>query len=169
VNSALRKFRDKFVGTDAPPATSRALFAELQAVTPDSLRPLLSDLFEHITLWNLHADSARAERAGSEYRVTLFVDASKWRADSIGNQTPMAMDDLVEIGLFAGPPGDRSPGEQLYLKQHRIRAGKQSIVITVPRLPTRAGIDPFRKFIERERDDNIAEIGSSADARGGGR
>lgn len=170
VNSALRRFREKFAGTDAPPATSRALYGELQAVTPDSLRPLLSDLFEHITLWNVSADSVRAEPAGAgAYRVTLFVDASKVRADSVGNQTPIEMDDLVEVGVFAGPPRDRSPGEQLYLKQHRIRAGKQTIVLAVPNLPTRAGIDPFRKFIERERDDNFAEVGSTPNESGGGR
>ena len=159
VNGALRRFRERFSGPAAPPPTSRALYAELQAVTPDSLRPLLSDLFEHITLWNVRTDSARAEPiAGGAYRVTLFVEASKARADSIGNQTPLAMNDLVEIGVFSGPPRDDSPGEALYLKRHRIRAGKQTIVLTVTRLPTRAGIDPRRTLIERERDDNIAEI-----------
>jgi len=70
----------------------------------------------------------------------------------------VAMNDLVEIGVFAGPPRGGSPGEALYRKQHRIRAGKQTIVLTVPRLPARAGIDPYRTLIERERDDNIAEI-----------
>jgi ABC-type transport system involved in multi-copper enzyme maturation permease subunit len=160
VNGALRRFRERFSGPDAPPPTSRALYAELQAVTPDSLRPLLSDLFEHITLWNVRADSARADpMGGGAYRLTLFIDASKARADGIGNQTPVAMNDLVEVGVFAGPPRGGSPGEALYLKQHRIRAGKQTIVLTVPRLPARAGIDPYRTLIERERDDNIAEIG----------
>jgi hypothetical protein len=163
VNGALQRFREKFAGPDAAPATSRALYAELRAVTPDSLRPLLSDLFERITLWNVRADSARAEPVGGgAYRVTLFVDASKARADSVGNQTPVAMDDLVEIGVFAGPPQDGSPGEALYLKPHRIRGGKQTIVLTVQGLPTRAGIDPYRTLIERARDDNIAEIGSAS-------
>ena len=53
-------------------------------------------------------------------------------------------------------------GETLYLKQHRIRSGKQTIVLTVPRLPTRAGVDPYRKLIERERDDNVAEVGGKS-------
>ena len=63
--------------------------------------------------------------------------------------------------MFAGPPEKGSPGESLYLKQHRIRSGKQAIVLTVPRQPARAGIDPYRKFIERERDDNVRTIGTS--------
>ena len=165
VNGALRRFRDKFAGPDAPPPTSRALYAELQAVTPDSLRPLLSDLFERITLWNVRTDSAHAEPNGDgSYRVTLFIDASKARADSMGTQTPIEMDENVEVGAFVGLAPDGSPGQALYLKQHRIRSGKQTIVITVPRMPTRAGIDPYRKLIERQRDDNVVEVASKSGA-----
>jgi hypothetical protein len=161
MNRALRSFREKYSAATAAPATSRAVYAELQAVTPDSLQPLLSDLFEHITLWGVRADSAHSEKVGSEYRVTLFVDAWKARADSVGKQTPIEMNDLVEIGVFAGPASDGGLGEQVYFKQHRIRTGKQTIILTVPKLPTRAGIDPFRKFIERERGDNVTEIGGT--------
>jgi hypothetical protein len=159
VNGALRRFRERYAGPDAPPATSRALYAELQAATPDSLRPLLADLFEHITLWNVRTDSARAEpMGGGAYRVTLFVDASKLRADSIGRQTPVAMDDWVEIGVFAGAAGSSTPGVALYLRPHRIHSGKQTIMVTVPQMPARAGIDPYHMLIDRGRDDNVAEI-----------
>jgi aminopeptidase N len=161
VNGALRRFRDEHTGPDAPPPTSRALYAELGAVTPDSLKPLLSDLFEHITLWNVRTDSVRTQPDGAgAWRVTLHVDASKARADSVGRQTPIAMDDLVEIGVFAGEAGgELGPGEPLYLKRHRIRGGQQTITVTVPRRPARAGIDPYRTLIERERDDNVADVG----------
>src|SRR4029079_13321834 len=136
--------------------TSRALYAELVAVAPDSLRPLMSDLFEHITLWDVSTDSVKAEPAGNvAYRVTLFVDASKARADSIGNKTPIAMDDLVEVGVYGEPAPRGVKGGAVYLKQHRIRSGKQVVEITVPGTPLRAGVDPYRKMIERERGDNV--------------
>jgi hypothetical protein len=32
----------------------------------------------------------------------------------------------------------------------------------VPRRPARAGVDPYRKLIERERDDNVAAVGGAA-------
>ncbi len=158
----LRRFRDKYTGPNAPPPTSRALYAELTAVTPDSLRPLLSDLFEHITLWDTRTDSVKSEPvSGGEYRVTLFVDASKVRADSVGNQTKIDMNDLVEVGVFAGSANEGSLGESLYLKQHRIRSGKQTIEIIVPRQPARAAIDPFKKLIERDRADNVGSIAAA--------
>ncbi|HZF68011.1 MAG TPA: M1 family aminopeptidase, partial [Gemmatirosa sp.] len=164
LNGALRRFRERYAGPDAPPATSRALYGELVAVTPDSLRPLLADLFEHITLWDVRTDSVRAAPDGAgAWRVTLHVDASKARADSVGRQTPIPMDDLVEVGVFADATGgERPPREPLYLKQHRIRGGKQSITVTVPHRPARAGIDPSRKLIERERDDNVAAVEDAA-------
>jgi hypothetical protein len=169
VNGALRRFRDAYAGANAPPPTSRALYAELTAITPDSLKPLLSDLFEHITIWDVRTDSVKAEpAAGGAYRVTLFVDASKARADSIGNNTPIPMDDLVEVGVFTEQPGKPGGlGEPLYLKQHRIRSGQQTITVVVPRRPAQAGIDPHGKFIERERDDNVAAVGSDTSRSGG--
>ena len=162
VNGALRRFREKYAGADAPPATSRALYAELQAITPDSLRPFLSDLFEHITVWDVRTDSVKvAPNGDGAWRTTLYVDAAKARADSIGRQTPISMDDLVEVGVFADRPGTADGlGETLYLKQHRLRSGKQTITVVVPRRPARAGVDPYRKFIERQRDDNVATVGS---------
>ena len=170
VNGALRRFRERYAGPNAPPATSRALYAELQAVTPDSLRPLLSDLFEHITLWNVRTVSVRAEPDGAgAWRVTLHVDASKARADSVGRQTPIPMNDLVEVGVFAGEAsGEHGPGEPLYLKQHRVRSGRQTITVIVPRRPARAGVDPYHTLIERERDDNVTAVGDDATRGGGG-
>ena len=164
VNGALRRFRERYAGPDAPPATSRALYAELRAVAPDSLQPLLSDLFEHITLWNIRTDSVRAEPADAgTWRVTLYADASKARADSIGRQTPIPMDDLVEVGVFGEQTGKSAGlGETLYLGQHRIRSGKQQITVMVPRRPSQAGLDPHRRFIERERGDNVAAVGGDS-------
>lgn len=89
--------------------------------------------------------------------MTLDVEAKKVRADSIGRETETPMDDLVEIGVFAPGEGD-GLGAPLYLKRHRIRSGKQTLRITVPREPGRAGIDPYRKLIDRERNDNVLEL-----------
>ena len=91
-------------------------------------------------------------------KATLHVDASKVRADSVGRQTPIPMDDLVEVGVFAERTRGGGLGETLYLEQHRIRSGKGTITVVVPRRPALAGVDPYRKLIERERDDNLATV-----------
>jgi ABC-type transport system involved in multi-copper enzyme maturation permease subunit len=157
VNTALQRYLRKYRDAGPPYPTSRDLYAELQAVTPDSVKPLLRDLFETITLWNVRAESARAEPVGGAYRVTLDVVAAKVHADSVGAETPVPMDDLVEIGVFADADG-AAPGEPLYLQPHRIHAGRQTIVVTVPLAPARAGIDPYHRLIDREPGDNVIGV-----------
>lgn len=158
VNKALRRFLEKHRDSGPPYPTSRDLLAALRAVTPGSLQPLLTDLFETITLWDVEARRAAVARtAGGRYEVTLDVMARKMRADSVGKETETPMNDFVEIGVFAPPQGDRD-GEPLYLKRHRIHSGRQTIRIIVPREPAHAGIDPYRKLIDREREDNVVEV-----------
>jgi ABC-type transport system involved in multi-copper enzyme maturation permease subunit len=158
VNTALRRYLEKYRDAGPPYPTSLDLYAELRAVTPDSLQSLLRDLFEEVTLWEVKAERAHVEpSATGEYVLTINVVAKKMRADSVGNETPVPMNDLVEIGVFAPGDGD-GLGAPLYLKQHRIRSGRQTITVTVPREPARAGIDPYRKLIDRQRDDNVVEV-----------
>jgi ABC-2 type transport system permease protein len=159
VNTALRRYLEKNRAGMPPYPTSLELYAELRAVTPDSLRPLLRDLFEEITLWDVRTEAARVQPAGNgAFRVTLDVVASKARADSIGGETVAPMDDLVEIGVYA-PAGDgEAGGAPLYLRRHRIHSGRQTITVVVPRRPARAGIDPLHKLIQRDPDDNVVAV-----------
>jgi hypothetical protein len=170
VDAALRRYFERYRDARPPYPTSLDLYAELRAVTPDSLTYLLTDLFETITLWEVEADRAVVRAIGSgAYEVTLEVRARKMRADSVGNETEVPMDDLVEIGVFA-PGGSGGFGEALHLGRHRIRSGEQTIRVTVSREPARAGIDPYRKLIDRRRDDNVVEVEEvGADSVGGGR
>jgi hypothetical protein len=123
------------------------------------MRPLLHDLFEQITLWNVRTTAARVEPTGTgAFRVTLDVTVSKVRADSVGNETQVPMNDLVEIGVFAPAADGESGGAPLYLRPHRIHGGRQTITVIVPRRPALAGIDPLHKLIQREPGDNVVEV-----------
>jgi hypothetical protein len=158
VNTALRRYLEKYGGGRRPLPTSLDLYAELRDVTPDSMQYLLTDLFEKITLWDLETRSADVERTtNGEYQLTLEVVAKKVTADSTGKETEVPMDDLVEIGIF-GSGSDKGLGTPLHVQRQRIRSGKQTIRITVPREPARAGIDPYRKLIDRDRDNNIVDV-----------
>ena len=163
LNSALRRLLEKHRFGQPPYPTTRDFYAELKAVTPPEHLGLLKDLIEDITLWELRAKDPRVVRdAGGAYRVTFTVEAQKIKADSIGRDRRVPMNDLVEVGVFAGREGD-DLGQPLYLKQHRIRSGEQTITITVPRQPTRVGIDPRQMLIEREltgedHADNVVDV-----------
>jgi hypothetical protein len=158
VNTALRRFYAAHADDSPPRATSLDLLDELRAVTPDSLRFLITDWFETVTLWDVSTERAVVELAGTgEWTVTLDVVAKKMRADSVGNETEVPMDDFVEIGVYAaGEIGSRLA--LVYLEPHRIVSGRQTIRVTVSKEPGRAGVDPRNRLIDRKRDDNVVRV-----------
>jgi ABC-2 type transport system permease protein len=159
VNGALRNLLETHRPFDAPLATTLDLFRELRAVTPDSLHYLLHDLFEVNTYWKLGTEraAARPTKKGN-WQVILDVETRKVVVDRAGVKKEVSMDEWIDIGVF-GPdkPGERK--EPLYFRKHRIQSGRQTIIVTVPRRPTLAGIDPYHVLDWEERlEDNIMSV-----------
>lgn len=160
VNTALRRMIDSSrARAGGPPLqTMLDLYRELGAVTPDSLRPLLRDLFEINTVWELDTRRVAAEPAGGgRWRVTLDVEARKEMVDTAGVATPLAMDDPVEIGVFAALEAGSFERTVLHREMHRIRSGRQTITVLVPGRPEFAGIDPYG-LLDWEEGDNIEPV-----------
>jgi ABC-2 type transport system permease protein len=152
VNAALRNLLGKFDPARPPYPTSLDLYAELRAVTPPDVQPLLKDLFEDVTYWDLRTSKVDVQPAGNAYRVTLHVEAQKLKADAYGKEKAVPMNDTIVVAAFdAG-------GKVLYRAPHRIRSGEQTITIAVPRPPARAGIDPDHVLLDREPENNVAEV-----------
>ena len=160
VNGALRTLVEKKASSLA---TTLDMYRELEAVTPDSLRPLLHDLFEVNAFWTFDTKQASAVRTeGGAWEVTLEVEVRKVVADSAGRETEVPITEGIEIGIFAAAlPGERL-GRPLYVQKHRVRAGTQTITVIVPERPARGGIDPYN-LLDWEEGDNIEAI----EVRGG--
>jgi ABC-2 type transport system permease protein len=170
VNLALRRFLEaqRFKGPPYP--TSLQLVAELRAVTPDSLRYLITDLFETITLYELRTDSAVVTDAPGQpgkFTVDLWVHARKQRADTAGRTTDIAMHDgkrdWMDVGVFVEMKGDSAKrydkiGMPLYLAKHPVDSGSQRFSVVVDRKPTRAGIDPLHKLVDRLPSNNTVKV-----------
>ncbi|HEX2219350.1 MAG TPA: ABC transporter permease [Gemmatimonadales bacterium] len=168
VNAALRTLVEK---KSSSLATTLDMYRELQAVTPDSLKPLLHDLFEVNTFWTFDTKRATAVQTGTgSWQVTLDVEAHKVVADSAGAETELPMNEWVEIGVFAPAGEGEVLGRPLYVRKHRVRSGRQTITVTLPGEPARAGIDPYN-LLDWDEGDNIEPVeiqgpgGSSRPAR----
>lgn len=159
VNGALRRLLAEHRSGAPPLLTSLDLYRELQADTPDSLQYLLHDLFEVNTYWELETERATSEQTGEgTWRVALDVRARKVVVAETGVETGVPMDDWVEVGVFAPAGEGEESGAPLYAQKHRIRTGTQTITVTVPHKPDRAGIDPYHLLIDRETDDNVRTV-----------
>jgi ABC-2 type transport system permease protein len=124
-------------------ATSLDLYRELQAVMPDSLKPLLHDLFEVNTAWTFATRQATAMKLpDGKWEVTLELDARKTLTDSAGVEIEVPITEAIEIGVFAAGQG-RALGPPLHLEKHHIRSGRQSITVVVTGRPAQAGVDPY--------------------------
>lgn len=164
VNQALGRYYRSWsgAGTGPPYPTSRDLYRELRAVTPDSLRPVLHDLFETVTVWDLHARSARVEAVedgapDGPYRVTLEVDARKLRGAG-EDQTEVPMDDPVEIALYGREEGGWGRGEEIHRETHRLGSGHQTVVLTVHERPFFVWLDPDKKLLKPPIRMNLVRI-----------
>jgi ABC-2 type transport system permease protein len=165
VNTALRNFLMQYRYANAsnirtePYPDTRQLEAALRAQTPAELQYLIDDGFESIVLYDNKAISATVTpTADHKYKVTLTVQARKVKADGNGNETPMALNDYIDIGVFYGPKDEEKP---LYLQKHKFTGEQQTFEITVDQMPTRAGIDPYNKLVDRIADDNLMDVKSA--------
>ncbi|MFN7115829.1 MAG: ABC transporter permease/M1 family aminopeptidase [Saprospiraceae bacterium] len=155
VNGALRTLVEKKVSSLA---TTIDMYQELQAVTPDSLKPLLVDFFEKNTFWTFDTKQATARQTeAGKWEVTFDVEARKAVVDSAGVEKEVPMAEWVELGIFAAAKPGEVLGKPLYVQKHRIRSGRQTITIIVPDKPARGGIDPYN-LLDWEEGDNIEAI-----------
>jgi hypothetical protein len=128
----------------------------LRAQTPPELQYYITDAFESIVLYDNKAMSATVTQTpDKKYKVTLTVQARKLKADGNGAESPMTLNDYIDIGVFVGKKDEEKP---LYLKKERISQTSQTFEIVVDQMPTRAGIDPYNKLIDRIPDDNMIDV-----------
>ncbi|MFT4762042.1 MAG: ABC-2 type transport system permease protein [Paraglaciecola sp.] len=152
VNLALRRVIDGWADAEGPYITSDVYVDEFRKVTPDSLQYIITDMFETITLYENRTKETTYEKVGDDYLVHLDISAIKYRADSLGNESKIALNDWIDIGVL----GETADGRDtvLYLQKHKIDQEEMSFDIKVNALPVKAGIDPINKLIDRNPVDN---------------
>lgn len=162
LNQALRAYRDKWnvsrVAQTGIYPTAADLNAEIRAVTPDSLRGLLDDWVNAITLYELKTDRVTIKPVGKQYDVTMTISAEKVRADSLGNESPRPLDEWMWVGVYAPKAKGSSTEKLLYYQRHHITKPKQQLTVRVDQKPDRAGIDPLNLLIDRHPRDNVKTI-----------
>lgn len=153
VNRALAAFLKKYAFQGPPYPVSLDLIDALKQVTPPEYQYLYEDMWQSITLYENHAKSATATRLpDGRYQVRLVLGSKKLRSDGKGQESQIAEHDLIDVGLID------EAGSYLYLQRHQFEKDETELVLTVDKLPARAGLDPLNKLIDRAPDDNVIEV-----------
>jgi ABC-2 type transport system permease protein len=163
VNMALRRFISDWNGFGGELQTERYattddLLHYFREVTPDSLQYIIEDLFETITLYeNKTIEASYEELSANQYKVNLTFDTEKYRVDSLGNNSPIGVNDWVDVGIYS--EGGKDGADQLiYLEKHKITSQVTELEILIDQKPYKAGIDPINKLIDRNADNNVKEL-----------
>lgn len=163
LNGALRQYiRDK--AFQEPPYTNAIEFVNyLRAATPDSLKYVIKDMFETITVYeNYVKDLSYTATADGRYKVKLTVGSAKFRADSVGKQQKIPVADYIDIGIFAEQQDKHSaaPEKELLLQKIKMDQPEKTFEFVVNEKPLSAGLDPYNKLIDRTPANNTWKFGS---------
>jgi ABC-2 type transport system permease protein len=158
VRLGLRNFFNKYSAIAGARPLPGDLYEEIKNVTPDSMKYLLHDLFAANTFWELSTEKVvTAETGSGKWKATLDVLARKFTVDKMGTETDVEMNDWIQIGIYSEGEGKKHQ-EPLYLQQHRIHSGKQTIEIQLAQRPHSAGIDPNRLLMDLYPWDNVIDV-----------
>ena len=155
VNLAMKNFLEEYRYKKPPYPTSLDFLRHLEPQVPDSLSYLITDWFKEITLYDNRLKEANYKKlANGKYEITLEIESSKIKSDSLGNETKTAINDWIDVGFFMD-----NDEEQLY-NQLRLKFNKETSTITMQldSLPAKAAIDPRHILIDRVYKDNIKSI-----------
>lgn len=155
VNRAMRNFLEEFRYKVPPYPTSLDFLSHLEKEIPDSLNYLIDDWFKEITLYDFRLEEASyTQLENGKYEVSLAVNSRKLKADSIGNESEVNVNDWVDIGLFK----DSEEKELLALERVKFDKANQTFVLVTDTIPAKAAVDPKRILIERVYKDNFKTV-----------
>lgn len=162
LNAALQAFLNKFKYQSTPYPTTLDLMAFITQNADEQEKAFVSNLFEHISLYDLKTTDVKVTQVEGEedlFDITLTIEAALNRADGQGQETAIEFTDLVDIGLFSADPENLGADDfVMYLQKHQIKTGTNEIKLQVKGKPKFAGVDPFVKLVDKDGADNIYRL-----------
>jgi len=162
INAALEKFVSDYAFQEPPFVTSLEFIDYIKDVTPDSLQYMIYDMFETITLFENKVTEVDFEELESgKYKVNFTVECQKFRADSLGRENEIPINDYIDIAVFSEELNDSTKTEEeIFLQKFKIEENKRVFEFVLDYKPSKVGIDPYYKLIDRHRNDNTKSISS---------
>jgi hypothetical protein len=124
----------------------------LEPQVPDSLKYLINDWFKEITLYdNRMKEASYKKLANGKYQITMDIESKKLLADTIGNETPMKLNDWIDVGAFS----DSYEEKLIFEKRVKVNEPEMTFTFEIDEVPAKLAIDPRHLLIDRIYSDNI--------------
>jgi hypothetical protein len=155
VDSALAAFCNAHAYQAHPYPVSTDLIECFAKVVPDSLAHLIPDLFTNITLFDNRVVSvdSHLDPATKTYSTTVVYSTAKVHCDGCGKETPVPVDDNLEIALYA-----KDNEHPLASTVVGVTGGPGSVVLISSAKPSHVVLDPMFKLLDKKPLDNEKDI-----------
>lgn len=154
VNAALSEFLAAYRYKAPPYPNAHDFMAYLRPRVADSLHYLLEDWIENITLYDFRLKEAELKEEGELYTVNIDLESFKYRADTLGTESPVLLNEWVDVGFYS----DEDEKELFYKKRIYIDEAEKSYRFELKQKPLKVAIDPQRIYIERDIKDNVKAL-----------
>lgn len=181
MNNVLKSYIQKVGFQDAPYTNSIELVSLFNEATPDSLKYVIKDMFETITLYDNKITKVTSTKlASGKYKVDLEFEVAKYRANDQGKRIykedggkaltylkkgdkkaieSLPLQDYIDVGIFTEKEvKDKKSEKILHLKKYKINKIDNKMSIVVDEKPIEVGIDPYNKLIDTNSEDNRKKI-----------
>jgi ABC-2 type transport system permease protein len=161
VNHALRNIIARWAFHGPPYVKSSEMVAQFRAMTPLARQSIIHDLFETITLYdNKDSDVTSTRSADGKYHVHETVEARKLRANGMGDEKEVPLDDWIDVGVLASG-SSKNDYKVLALEKHHLTAHQTTFDFVVSGKPSKGGVDPLNKLIDRNPEDNTRKVAAN--------
>ncbi len=144
MNRVIQGFNEKYAFQDAPYPKSTDLLNALRAETPDSLKYIIEDWFDKITLYKNKPISASYTMSDDlEYEVNCVISIEKYNYNHDGIESKSDVNDYIPIAIF------NQKGKMIYYELVKMQASQNQLKFSLDRRPSTLVIDPYNVLLDK--------------------
>ncbi|MBE7510433.1 MAG: hypothetical protein HS118_09585 [Bacteroidia bacterium] len=154
LNTALKNYLTKVYRQKKPYTTSLEIVDFIKKETPDSLKYLITDLFETVTFYDNKILNAKLTKLTNNlFEIELSLEIKKYKSEN-SKKSDMPLNDLVEIGFYSSD-SRKLPNE---VKRIRVSKSNNLVKFSIGFKPDKIIIDPFILMIDKNSKDNSKQL-----------
>ncbi|GHB01277.1 hypothetical protein GCM10009069_25150 [Algimonas arctica] len=152
----------------APYPTTLELISTLKEEIDPQYHDLIDDYWNKITFWDLsfQQDAEVVIVAdGDRFTVTIPLSVDKkYASEEDGKETSVSeiddatLNEFIQIGFYTEEPDDDLGAKPMKLETVRVNQTDSTITVTLDERPTHIVLDPARRLIERNINDNVKAL-----------
>lgn len=154
-NRAMKKYLEQTRFQQAPYSTALEMISHIRDATPDSLKYLIVDLFETVTVHQNQLINAKlVEDKNGEFEIEMEIACRKYRRAASSQKEVFFKEEPIEIGLYSYS-GNRVPQE---VRRFSVPSGQSRLRVRLPFRPEKIVLDPNILTLDKNRSDNSIRL-----------